>query len=274
MDAYLNETTIALLTTYAIRLAGVLVLLFVAWLVAGWVRRMTRRALERAQFDSTLTRFFANLARYVILIIAVLACLGIFGVETTSFAALLAAGGLAVGLAFQGTLSNFAAGVMLLTFRPFKVGDYVSVAGQAGSVQEIELFTTILDTPDNRRIIVPNSAIFGSTIENFTFHDVRRVDVSVGTDYGADLDHVREVLEKVVADEPARLQDRASQVFLAELGGSSINWTLRVWCRREDYWDAFQRLTHDVKQALDQAGIGIPFPQMDIHFDPDFRPAQ
>jgi len=270
MEAYLNEATIALLTTYAIRLVGVIVLLFVAWIVAGWLRRITQRGLERANLDMTLQKFFANLVRYIVLIVAILACLGIFGVETTSFAALIAAAGLAVGLAFQGTLSNFSSGVMLLTFRPFKVGDLVNLAGQLGVVNEIDLFTTAIDTLDNRRVIIPNSAIFGSTIENLTYHDLRRVDVSVGTEYRADLDRVREVLEKVVENEPSRVSDQKSFVFLAALGESSIDWQLRVWCKTAEYWDVWQRLTRAAKYALDEAGIGIPFPQRDVHFDPEF----
>jgi small conductance mechanosensitive channel len=270
MGNYINETTVALLTTYAMRLAGLIVLLLIAWIIAGWTRRATQRGLERAQMDPTLRKFFANLARYTVLVIAVLACLGIFGVQTTSFAALIAAAGLAIGLAFQGTLSNFAAGAMLLTFRPFKAGDLVSVAGHLGIVDEIELFTTAIDTLDNRRLIVPNSAIFGSTIENLTYHDVRRVDVEVGTEYRADLDKVRRVLEKVVEDEPSRVPERNSHVLLAELGESSINWQLRVWARTDQYWDVRQRVTRSAKYALDQAGISIPFPQRDVHFDPEF----
>jgi len=270
MEAYLNEATIALLTTYAIRLVGVIVLLIVAWIVAGWLRRLTRSGLQRANLDVTLQKFFANFVRYVVLVVAILACLGIFGVETTSFAALIAAAGLAVGLAFQGSLSNFSSGVMLLTFRPFKVGDLVNVADQLGIVNEIDLFTTAIDTLDNRRVIIPNSAIFGTTIENLTHHNLRRVDVSVGTEYRADLDRVRSVLEKVIENEPSRVPDRNSFVFLAELGESSINWQLRVWCKTEEYWDVWQRVTRAAKYALDEAGIGIPFPQRDVHFDPEF----
>jgi small conductance mechanosensitive channel len=206
MEKYLNETMIAMITSYATRVAGVLILLFVAWMIAGWIRKITNRGLTKAKFDATLTKFFSNFASYTVLILAVLACLGIFDVQIIGFAALIGAAGLAVGLAFQGTLSNLAAGVMLLTFRPFKVGDLVNIAGNLGIVNEIELFTTALDTLDNRRIIVPNSVIFGSTNENLTYHDVRRVDVSVGTEYPADIDSVRRVLEKAVEDDPGRLR--------------------------------------------------------------------
>ena len=244
---FLNTPAAFMLSTFVVRLAGVLVLLFGAWLVAAWTRRAATRGLERAGVDVTLQRFFAHLARYVVLTVAVLAALGIFGVETTSFAALIAAMGLAIGLAFQGSLSNFAAGVMLLTFRPFKAGDFIVAGGTAGTVNEIELFTTSLDTPDNRRLIVPNSTIFGGTIENISFHPVRRVDVSVGTAYAADVDRTRQVLEGVIAREEAKLADRTHQVVLGELGDSAVTWTLRVWVNAGDFWPVKERLTRNVK---------------------------
>lgn len=258
-----------LATTYAARVVGVLVALFAAWIVAGIVRRSMRRGFERTNFDPTLSRFFSNLARYAILTVAVVGCLGVFGIETSSFAALIAAMGLAVGLAFQGTLSNFAAGVMLLVFRPFKVGDYVEIGGTSGTVEEIELFTTELVTPDNRRIVVPNGQIFGSTIENYTAFETRRCDVSVGTEYGADLDRVREVLRGSIDEIEQVLEEPEPMVVLAGLGDSSIDWSVRAWVKTEDYWPVKDALTRQVKYDLDEAGIGIPFPQMDVHLDQD-----
>jgi small conductance mechanosensitive channel len=243
------------------------VALFAAWIVAGWARRGMLASFERTGFDPTLGRFFANLVRYAVLAAAVLGCLGVFGIETTSFAALIAAGGLAIGLAFQGTLSNFAAGAMLLVFRPFRVGDVVVVDGTIGTVQEIELFTTELTAFDNRRVIVPNASIFGSKIENLTHHPTRRVEVAVGTEYAADLDRTRGVLESVLAATEGILEDPPTQVLLAELGDSSINWKVRAWCKTEDYWTVFERLLRNSKYALDEAGIGIPFPQRDVHLD-------
>jgi small conductance mechanosensitive channel len=193
----------------------------------------------------------------------------VFGIQTTSFAAVIAAGGLAIGLAFQGTLSNFAAGVMLLAFRPFKVGDLIVVAGTMGTVQEIELFTCELTALDNRRIVIPNSSIFGSTIENLTHHPQRRVDIPVGTSYSADTDRVRAVLEATLAKVEGVLEEPAPQVLLKGLGSSSVDWQLRGWCNTEDYWDVWQRMIRDAKAALDREGIGIPFPQQDVHLDPD-----
>ncbi len=261
----LSPEMIGQITDYAVRVVGVLALLFVARIVAGWVAGLVTRALERAQFDITLTKFFGNLARYAILVLAVLAALGVFGVETTSFAAVIAAAGFAIGLAFQGTLSSFSAGVMLLTFRPFKVGDYVSIAGKEGTVDDIGLFVTALLTLDNRRIIVPNSEAAAGVIENLTSEPLRRVDVAVGVDYGSDLLKVRKVLEGVIAAEPQRSDAENSYPYLVELGDSSINWEVRVWADPAHYWDVRERVTEATKHALDEAGISIPFPQLDVH---------
>ena len=252
---------------YVIPGVAALFMIIAAFLVAGWVKRMTLRSLQKTKLDLTLTKFFANFARYIILIIAIVAILGYFGIQTASFAAVLAAGGFAIGLAFQGTLSNFSAGIMLLVFRPFKVGDLVSVSGVTGAVDEIELFTTHLNTPDNRRMIVPNSTIFGSTIENMTYHEKRRVDVSVGTDYGADLNETRRILESIASNVAGRLPDEDVQAYLVGLGDSAIDWQVRVWCNSEDYLGVKDTLTQAVKDGLDAANISIPFPQRDIHVD-------
>jgi small conductance mechanosensitive channel len=256
-----------LLVTYGSRAVGVLILLFVAWVVAGAVGRMVARGVGRAKVDETLTKFLAKFAKWLILLLAVLGCLGVFDVQTTSFAAVIGAAGLAIGLAFQGTLSNFSAGTMLPIFRPFKVGDVINVGGQLGKVDEIELFTTTLDTPDNRRIILPNSSIFGSTIENLTHHPIRRVDVAVGVSYSADIDETREVLTKAARSVSGGLADPEPAVVLLELGGSSVDWTVRVWANTPEFWDVKQATTGAVKRALDEAGIEIPFPQMDVHLD-------
>ena len=252
---------------YAPKILGVLVALFFAWVLAGWAERLVRRGLEARKFDATLTRFFAKMTRYLILIAAVLGCLGVFGIQTASFAAVLAAAGFAIGLAFQGTLGNFSAGVMLLVFRPFKVGDLVEVNDDTGICEHIDLFTCEFRTLDNKMLIIPNSAVFGSTITNYTGYETRRADVGVGTEYGANVDQTREVLEKVAANIPGMLKDPAPQVFLASLGDSSVDWQLRIWCKTEDYWDVYQATIRNAKAALDQAGIGIPFPQRDVHLD-------
>lgn len=244
-----------------------LVLIVLAFIVAGWAKRATARGLERASIDATLRKFFANMARYLVLIVAGVSILSLFGINVASLAAILAAAGFAVGLALQGSLQNFAAGVMLLIFRPFGVGDAVKVAGEGGKVFEISLITTEIDTPDNRRIIIPNGSVFGSTIENVTYHDTRRVDVAVGTDYPADLAETREVLAAAAESIEARLPDKDVVVYLDSLGDSAINWSVRVWAKTEDYWSVREELTAAVKNRLDDAGIGIPYPQMDVHMD-------
>ncbi len=252
-------------TTWGMRIVGVVVALFVAWVIAGWARRSTVRALEKRNFDPMLGRFFANVFRYAVLTGAVLGCLGVFGIQTASFAAVIAAMGLAIGLAFQGTLSNFSSGIMLLIFRPFKVGDVVTAAGQTGAVVEVELFTTELCTPDNRRLIIPNSEIFGKTIENLTHHETRRVDIPVGVSYGADLDKTREVLVAAAKEVPGVLADPEPVAFLDSLGDSAVNWQLRVQCNTADYWAVRQATVRAAKRGLDAAGLSIPFPQMDVH---------
>ena len=258
-------------TEWGLKVVGVLVALFVAFKVANWTKKKISNALDGRSFDATLSRFFANCVKYAILGGAILGCLGVFGIETSSFAALIAAMGLAIGLAFQGSLSNFAAGVMLLVFRPFKVGDFIRAGGEKGTVEALELFTTELKTPDNRRVIVPNSSIFGGTIENVSHHPVRRVDIPVGVAYDADIDHARAVLEGVPSKVEGALQDPGAQIFLSELGASSVDWVVRVWCNSADYWDVWQRTVRQVKLSLDEAGIGIPFPQLDLHLDEGAR---
>lgn len=264
MPAEILDTVI----NYGIRVLGVVVLLIAAFSAGKWARKKTYRRLEEnPRSDPALNKFLGNLVYYAIVGFAVLASMNLFGIDVTSFVAVLAAVGFAIGLAFQGALSNFAGGVMLLVFRPFGVGDKVSVAGVTGSVDEIALFTTTMDSADNRRFIVPNSEIFGSTIENYSHHDTRRVDVAVGTGYGADLEDTRVVIENALQGMEKVREEPVPQVYLDELGGSSINWSVRVWAATEDYWAVRERVTGTVKDALDEAGIDIPYPNMDIHVD-------
>lgn len=255
-----------LVIEYGTRIVGVIVALFVASIIAGWFRRSVIKACDSAKIDGALSKFLGNMARYTVLTVAIIACLGVFGIETTSFAAVIGAAGLAIGLALQGSLSNLASGVMLLLFRPFKLGDVVKTAGVVGKVDEIELFTTRLVTPDNRMIIVPNSSVFGGTIENISHFDTRRVDIEVGTDYSADLDETRKILEQAISDVEI-LSEPAHQVIMDTLGDSCIVWKLRVWVNSPDYWGVREKLTYACKVNLDKAGIGIPYPQMDVHFD-------
>ncbi len=244
-----------------------IILIILVIMVAGWVSKITGKAVRRAKVEETLARFLSNIARYIVLVAGGVAILGTLGVETASFAALIAAVGFAIGMAMSGMLGNVASGVMLLFFRPFKVGDVVSAAGTTGKIFEIGLFTTTFDTPDNRRIIVPNNSIFGGTIENVSHHATRRVAVTVGTEYGSDIDKAREVMLAAAKATEHVLGDPEPAVVLTGLGGSSIDWSVRVWVNSGDFWPVSDALTRNVKVALDEAGIGIPFPQMDVHID-------
>ena len=241
-----------------------LLILIAGYLIASFVGR-TGGSIISDRVDETLGRFLAKMIKNGILIMLVLGVMGYFGIDVTSFAALLAAAGFAVGMALQGTLSNFASGVMLMVFRPFKVGDFVKVGDSEGSVYEIDLFTTRLNTPDNRHMILPNNEVFGSVIHNYSHNSVRRVDVAVGVAYSADIRRTRQVLTGAVAVVPGSVAEPPAKVMLMELGDSSVNWQARVWCRPENYWDVREHVTAAVKEALDDAGISIPFPQMDIH---------
>lgn len=256
-----------MVVSYSLKIIGVVVLLVLANLLAGWIGRLTASAMKRRGVDPMIQGYLRSTIRAVILVFAIIACLGIFGIQTTSFAAVIAAAGLAIGLAFQGSLSHLAAGFMLLIFRPFRVGDAVNVAGQLGVIDQITMFSTTMNSFDNRRIIIPNGEVFGAVIENLTHHDERRVEVEVGVAYDASVDKTREVLEAAAAAVPGRLdkEGRRPAVVLLKMGPSSVNWVVRVWAPTATFWDVHQAAVRGVKQALDDANISIPFPQMDVH---------
>lgn len=256
-----------LITEYLWPAVQVILLLIVGYMAAKLIGRIVSKPV-RKRVDETLGRFVQQLVYYGIMISLLTAILGRFGFHVTSFAAVLASAGFAVGMAFQGTLGSFAAGIMLLVFRPFKIGDVISAAGVTAKVDAIDLFNTTFDTPDNRRFIVPNSAILSGTIENVSHHSERRVDVSVGCAYDADLKETRSVLTRAaeaVAEKTLQGDDRGFQIVLGDLGDSSVNWTVRVWTAAEDYWGVKEELTEHVKNHLDSAGIGIPYPTMDVN---------
>ena len=249
----------------------VLALLFIAYIVASAIGRSIGGIVTK-KVDVTLGKFLSKAIRNVIMLIVAMVALEQVGVDVTAFAAVLAAAGFAVGMALQGTLQNFAAGIMLLLFRPFKVDDFIVVAGTEGTVEEIDLFTTRLNALDNRHLIIPNGEIFGAKLENYSRNALRRVDVNVGAAYNADLDVTRNALERAAeAVSSAFISSAAGtdvpdpQVYLMEVGASSVDWQLRVWCRPEDYWGVREALTGAAKESLDQSGISIPFPQMDVH---------
>jgi small conductance mechanosensitive channel len=241
--------------------------IFIGYLIAKYVSRVVSRPICR-RVDETLGRFIGKVVFYGIMVGVVGSVLSKLGAPLGGLAAMLAAAGFAIGLAFQGTLSNFASGVLMLVFRPFKVGDFIIAGGVSGKVNEIDLFSTRLDTSDNRRLIVPNSSISGGTIENVSFHTHRRIEVVVGVDYSADMDQTRAAIEAAAATfaaETIQGDGRGSTVVLSNLGASSVDWKVRMWVAADDYWSLLESLTCEVKRQLDAAKIGIPFPQLDVH---------
>lgn len=223
------------------------------------------RRLDNSAIDNMVVSFLAGIIRAIIIIAAVLMALSHVGVQTTSFIAILGAAGLAIGLALQGSLSNFASGVMIMIYRPFKAGDYVDAGGIAGSVQRIELFTTVLKTPDNKKVVVPNSRITTSAITNFSVEETRRVDLVIGVSYNANLQDTKKLfLDLLMADERV-LKTPMPTIAVSELGDSAVKFIVRPWVKRADYWAVYWGCLETFKDALDEAGIGIPYPQMDVH---------
>lgn len=261
-----TDAALAWIQAYGPGIVAALGILFLGWLAAGWARRALIRGCAKAKIDITLSKFFGNIARWTIIGFSVVTCLGTLGISTTGFAALIGTAGLAVGLALQGNLSNLASGVLLLIFRPFKVGDTVIVAGQTGVVDGIDLFTTNLDTGDNRRIIVPNGAIFGGVIENQTRHPQRVAAVNVVVSPGADLDQTRQVLtaavERVVASGRGALSQPAPGVAMTEI--APVTWSTTVWAETAQHAAVRQALLREVKLAIDGAKLGVPGPAMDV----------
>ena len=262
------STAVELISTWGLRVLGALAVLIVGRLACGWARNATRRTLEARAVDASLIPFLSKFVYFTALAAVAIAVLGIFGIETTSLIAVFGAAGLAVGLALQGTLSNFASGVMLLLFRPFKIGDFVDAGGTAGSVDEIGVFCTTLNTPDNVRIIVPNSSIYGATIKNFSANDTRRNDIVLGISYDDDVGRAIEIVQTVLARDARVLAEPEPVVAVAELADSSVNLVVRPWCAKEDYWDLRFDLTRTFKEELEAAGCSIPYPQHDVHVHP------
>ena len=263
-QAFLNVVA-DLVTTWGLRVVGALVVLMLGRMLAGWARGTVRKVLQRGSVDATLVPFISNLIYYLMMAFVVIAVLGLFGIPTASVIAVLGAAGLAIGLALQGTLGNFAAGVMLLLFRPFRVGDFVEVAGTAGGVQEISIFNTVLNTPDNVRITVPNGVVFGQTIKNFSDNETRRVDMVFGIGYGDNIGKAVDIIRNAVNSDARVLKDPAPVVAVSELADSSVNLVVRPWCRKEDYWGLRWDLTRRLKEDLEAGGCNIPFPQSDVH---------
>jgi small conductance mechanosensitive channel len=259
------NTIIPFLTQWGLKVVGALVVLIVGRMVAGIIRAGVRRAMTKAEVDSTLIPFVASFVYYLIMAVIVIAVLSLFGIQTASLVAILGAAGLAVGLALQGTLSNFAAGVMLLIFRPFKVGDWVEIGGIAGSVVAVRIFSTVLKTGDNVMIIVPNNQTWGGTIKNYNGYDTRRIDLVMGIGYDDDIQVAMDTISKIVNADERVLSDPAPLIAVSNLGDSSVDLVVRPWCSGADYWGLRCDLTRRLKEGLEAAGCSIPYPQQDVH---------
>ena len=255
----------ALVAAYGLKVIAAIVIFILGKWLSGLLSRVVGRAMSRAGTDEILVKFVTNLSYAGLLAFVVLAALAQLGIQTTSFIAVIGAAGLAIGLALQGSLSNFAAGVMLILFRPFKVGDYIEAAGTSGSVEEIMIFSTKLKSPDNKQLYVPNGSIIASTIVNYSTKSQRRVDMIFGCGYGDDIKKAKALLEEIVTGNALVLSDPAPTIGVLELGDNSVNFAVRPWVKTPDYWEARFQITEAVKQRFDEAGISIPFPQRDVH---------
>ncbi|GAL65980.1 mechanosensitive ion channel family protein [Jejuia pallidilutea] len=251
---------------YGLKILGAIII----WIIGSWVIKNiikgTRKIMTKRDYDESLQKFLLNLFGWILKIVLIIVVLGTVGVETTSFAAIIAAAGLAIGLALQGSLGNFAGGVLIMIFKPFKIGDLIEAQGEIGVVKEIEIFTTKLTGLSNREIIIPNGSLSNGNIINYTTEGTRRVDLVFGVGYDSDIKKTKEVLMNVLTSHPKVLKDPAPSVNVMELADSSINFAVRPWSTADDYWDVYFGITEDVKEALDKAGIEIPYPhQVEIH---------
>ncbi len=252
---------------YGPKIIGAILIFMIGKIISRWIQHIVVKLMRKNKLDETLVTFIESLVYIMLMIVVVLAALNTLGVQTTSFVAILGAAGLAVGLALQGTLGNVGSGVMLISFRPFKVGDFISAGGETGTVAGISIFATTLHTLDNKVVTVPNSAIAGGNITNFSAKEVRRIDLKFGIGYGDDLKMAKGVLEDIIKEDNRVLSDPAPFVGVSELGDSSVNFVFRPWVKSADYWDVYFDMHEKVKLTFDEKGISIPFPQMDIHLN-------
>ena len=261
-----TDTGMQLLTTYGMSVVAAIIILILGWLASRIVyRSILSVTLKSEKIDDTIGRFFAAAARYAILLFTVIAVLSKFGIQTASIIAVLGALGLAIGFALQGTLANVASGLLILFLRPFKIGDYIEAGNAAGTVRSVSLFTTELNTPDNVVTVVPNGSIISGTIKNYSDNPERRVDLLMGIAYEDDINKAFEVIHTAIGADSRILQEPAPMTAVGELADSSVNLIVRVWCKREDYWPVKFDLTKALKEAFDQNGISIPFPQRVLH---------
>ena len=266
------ETITVWFTTYSIKIvAAILIFIIGKWLCRRITNLLTK-IMEKNNIDVTLVKFLGSIVYYTLFIVVMIAVAGQLGINTTSFLTIIGAAGLAIGLALKDSLSNFASGVMLIMFRPIKIGDFVDVGGVTGTVQSIDIFNTTIHSPDNQKHIVPNASITSDVITNVTANDTRRVDLVIGIGYDDDIAKAKGILEAIIKKEERVLENPATNIAVSELGDSSVNFVVRPWVKTSDYWDVYFALTEEIKITFDKEGISIPYPQQDVHLFSEQKP--
>jgi len=257
---------VVMLTRYGVKLLGAIAVLIVGLIVIKWLTRLMVKLMKRGNMNESLIPFLKSMTNILLKAMLIISVMGMVGIQMTSFIAVLGAAGLAVGMALQGTLQNFAGGVMILLFKPYQVGDFIEAQGYMGTVKEIQIFTTHLLTPDNRKVIIPNSPLATNALTNFSAMPTRRIDFSFGIGYGDDIDKAKDILMKLAQkDDRVLKEDNPPEVYVEALADSSVNLKLRTWVKSEDYWGLWFDTHEAVKKQYDAAGISIPFPQQDVH---------
>jgi len=252
-------------TAFAIYLLAAILIFLIGRKVAKWISVIIAKAMARAKVEQILVSFVQHLTYFGLVVFVIIAALDRVGIKLTAAIAVLGAAALAVAFALQGSLSNFAAGILMVIFKPFKVGDFVAAGGTQGTVQEIQILNTVLNSPDNVRVIIPNAQITGGTISNYTANPTRRIDLKIGVSYEDDIKKAKQVIESVIDSDPRILRDPAPVVAVMELADSSVNFAVRPWVKPKDYWDVYFDVTAKIKSALENNGLTIPFPQRDVH---------
>ena len=264
-DLFVLSKISEMVTEYPPKVVGAIITLVIGFMIIGWIVGIVKNMMNKRGIDPTIAPFLTSLISVGLKVMLLLSVAGMFGIETTSFVAIFGAMAFAIGMALQGSLGHFASGVMILIFKPYKVGDLVDLGGNVGVVDEVQIFNTILVTPDNKKIIVPNGVVTSGIITNISGQGEIRVDMTFGIGYDDDIDQARSIIRDVAKRCPQIQQEKPVDIFVAELADSSVNFTVRPWAKSEHYWDVFFFLQENIKKEFDKAGVGIPYPQMDLH---------
>lgn len=264
IEKYWNQVADLVIEYGATLVLAIVVLIIGLWLIKRIVK-MVGRGMEKRNVDASLRPFLTSIIKALLTVMLVISVASMVGVEMTSFVAVLGAAGLAVGLALQGSLSNFAGGVLILLLKPFKVGDFIEANGFSGTVREIQIFYTYLTTPSNQEIVIPNGDLSNNAVKNYSFHDTRRIDMTFGIGYEDDMDKAKSILRSIVESDSRIIKDRGIDIFVEALADSSVNFHVRCWAANGDFWDIYNNMNEKVKKAFDKEGVSIPFPQRDVH---------